>query len=400
MENENVIIISDENLIKFFTKESLKDMATLFSNGNFQDLLYKYFYIKNNTKEAGDEAKLNNNEDNSQIKNNQILSNNINDNNIKNNDNDNDITPQNPPEKLPEFNYRLIETLLEDEFCQQIILTLILFCFLKKKDLPEEVKLIFDKYNYPFEEMIFPLNFLKIKYYIKSNDIPKAIDLLNKLIIKYEKYKLDIEQKKNDLNNIYTIETFHQKFIYFYNLFNYLFCMNDIDNKIKKLYFELKICFYRMKYLSQTYKIILSLYQKYPNDILIQFELAKDSIINSKQDIYQKILEIMKKNKNEENDEKKKNIYNNYILYLEGLSNLAYKQYSEAESKFEKIAENRKEENNVILNNNIAVMNLYKNNLKESYDKLVNIYQENKNENNNEYIKDTINIMQDKFNIK
>ena len=405
---DNNIIISDENLIKFFTKENLEDMANLFSNGNFQELLYKHFYTNNSCKvnEVEQETKYSNDDDNNINEINQLSSvmlSNSNENNNNNlntniNNNDKEVIPEknNIPKKLPEFNFQLIERLLDDELSQQIILTLVLFCFLKKKELPKEAKLILDNYNYPIEAMIFPLNFLKIKYYIKSDNISLAIDLLNKLIIVYEKYKLNIEEKKKDLRNICTIETFHQKFIYFNNLFNYLFCMNDIDTKIKKLYFELKLCFYHMKHISQAYKTILTLYQKYPEDILIQFELAKDSIINSKPDIYQNILEIMKKNKNEENNEKNKKIYDNFIIYLEALCNLACNQYSEAKNKFEEIAEKRKEENNDILNNNIAVMNLYKNNLKESYDKLFNIYQENKNE----YIKDTINIIQDKFNIK
>ena len=55
--------------------------------------------------------------------------------------------------------------------------------------------------------------------------------------------------------------------------------MNKLDAKIKKLYFELKSCLYSLKFYSQAYKTILELYQKYPDDIVIQFELAKDSVI-------------------------------------------------------------------------------------------------------------------------
>ena len=40
---ENNIIISDENLLKFFTKEQLDDMAKMFSDGSFQELINKYF---------------------------------------------------------------------------------------------------------------------------------------------------------------------------------------------------------------------------------------------------------------------------------------------------------------------------------------------------------------------
>ena len=89
-------IISDENLIKFFTKENLENMAQLFSNGSFQELLNKYFYINSN---------------------------------------------QNNNKK--EFNIELFEKiLLEDEFSQQIILTLVLFCLLKSKEEPKEIQII------------------------------------------------------------------------------------------------------------------------------------------------------------------------------------------------------------------------------------------------------------------
>ena len=224
---EEIKIISDENLIKFFPKENLEDMALLFSNGSFQELINKYFYIDSN---------------------------------------------QNNNKK--EFKYELFEILLEDELSQQIILTLVLFCLLKIKEEPKEIQTLLEKYNYPIDDMIFPLNFLKIKFYLKSNNIQQAIDSINKLISKYEEYNMNIAEKKLDTKNILTIETFQQKFIYFDNLFNYLFNMNNLEAKIKKLYFELKSCFYQINCFSQGFYTILNLYQKFPDDILIQFELA------------------------------------------------------------------------------------------------------------------------------
>ena len=213
--------------------------------------------------------------------------------------------------------------------------------------------------------MIFPLNFLKIKFYIKQTKILKAIDIINLLIKKYEDYNMNIEEKKLDLKNICTIETFHQKFIYFDNLFNYLFNMNNIEAKIKKLYFELKSCYYIMKKYSQGYKTILSLYQKYPDDILIQFELGKDSVLNSKPDVFQNILEKFKKKSEEEKDENIKGICINYILYLEALGKIANNKCDEAKNQFDKILENRKTENNDILKSNIALLNIYNQNIKE-----------------------------------
>ena len=352
---EEIKIISDENLIKFFPKENLEDMALLFSNGSFQELLNKYFYINSN---------------------------------------------QNNNKK--EFKYELFEILLEDELSQQIILTLVLFCLLKIKEEPKEIQTLLEKYNYPIDDMIFPLNFLKIKFYLKSNNLQQAIDNINKLITKYEEYNINIAEKKLDTKNILTIETFQQKFIYFDNLFNYLFNMNNLEAKIKKLYFELKSCFYQINCFSQGFYTILNLYQKFPDDILIQFELAKDSVINSKPDVFNNILEKMKKNKEEEKDDYIKGIYTNYILYSEALNEIAYNKYAEAKNKFEEILELRKNEgdNNIILKNNIALMDIYKTNLEEGYNELNNIYQDKTNENKNEYIKDTINNIRDKFNIK
>jgi len=352
---EEIKIISDENLIKFFPKENLEDMALLFSNGSFQELINKYFCVNSN---------------------------------------------QNNNKK--EFKYELFEILLEDELSQQIILTLVLFCLLKIKEEPKEIQTLLEKYNYPIDDMIFPLNFLKIKFYLKSNNIQQAIDNINKLITKYEEYNMNIAEKKLDTKNILTIETFQQKFIYFDNLFNYLFNMNNLEAKIKKLYFELKSCFYQINCFSQGFYTILNLYQKFPEDILIQFELAKDSVINSKPDVFNNILEKMKKNKEEEKDDYIKGIYTNYILYSEALNKIAYNKYAEAKNKFEEILELRKNEkdNNIILKNNIALMDIYKTNLEEGYNELNNIYQDKTNENKNEYIKDTINNIRDKFNIK
>ena len=110
----------------------------------------------------------------------------------------------------------------------------------------------------------------------------------------------------------------------------------------------------------------------------------------------------MKKNKEEEKDDYIKGIYTNYILYSEALNEIAYNKYAEAKNKFEEIIELRKNEkdNNIILKNNIALMDIYKTNLEEGYNELNNIYQDKTNENKNEYIKDTINNIRDKFNIK
>ena len=301
---------------------------------------------------------------------------------------------------INEFNYNLFEKLNEDELCQQILLTIALFCLLKKKNFTEseEALTLINKYNYPHYDMIFPLILLKAKYFIKTKNVPKAIDILNDAIYLYEDYKLHLDEKKNDLKNIYTIETFHQKFIYFDNLFNYLFCMNRLDVKIKKLYFELKSCLTSLKFYSQAYKTILELYEKYPDDILIQFELARDSVLLSKPDKYQEILDVMEKNRDNQKDENTIKIYNNFIMYAGALSQLAQCKYDESKEFFNEILKN--DENNILIKNNIAILDIYNNKPKECYEKLMNIYNYKKNESANEYIKSTIKTIQEKFNIK
>jgi len=304
-------IISDENLIKYFSEENLEEMAILFSNGSFSDLINRFFYYsprsdsvsssylsEGNSNATAISEPLNNSSNNTPNNNsNSLQTPNPNQNSINmNNLNNNTPFPITSPSPFPsisqknmEFNYNLFEKLNEDELSQQILLTIALYCLLKKKNISDEAKNLINKYNYPHYDMIFPLIMLKAKFFIKSKNIPKAIDILNDSIFLYEDYKLHLDEKKNDLKNIYAIENIHQKFKYFNNLFNYLFCMNRIDVKIKKLYFELKICLNTLKFYSQAYKTILDLYEKYPDDILIQFELAKDSVVLSKPDKFQEI---------------------------------------------------------------------------------------------------------------
>ena len=402
-------IISDENLKKYFTEDNLEEMALLFSTGNFNELINKFFYYSPRSestssshlsdKNSNDVAQTDSQNQNATPQNTNTSNNNNNSSQSQNNNITSFSITQSPipsiSQKNMEFNYNLFEKLNEDELCQQILLTIALFCLLKKKNNSEEAKNLINKYNYPHYDMIFPLILLKAKFFIKSQNIQKAIDVLNDAIYLYEDYQLHLEEKKNDIKNIYTIETFHQKFKYFHNLFNYLFCMDKLDAKIKKLYFELKICLTSLKFYSQAYKTILDLYQKYPDDIVIQFELAKDSVIFSKPDKFHEILDEMKKNRDSQTDEHKIQVYNNYILYAEGLEFLAKYQYDECKNKFEEILKN--DENNTLIKNNIAILSFYNNNTKDCYEKLLNIY---KNESAHENIKETLKYLQDKFSIK
>ncbi len=418
-------IISDENLLKFYTHENLEEMTNLFSNGNFSEIINKFFLVAARSDSVNSSNLSERNQSGSSEKENpnpsanNSISKNANNNLPGTTDNNNNST-QNPSSMMfstiintpqsavqspypsmsqrnAEFNYNIFERLNEDELTQQILLTIVLYCLLKKKNIPDEVKTLIDKYHYPHCDMIFPLIMLKAKFFIKTKNIPKAIDILNEAIFLYEDYKSNLEEKKNDLKNIITVETFHQKFKYFYNLFNYLFCMNKLDAKIKKLYFELKASLFSLKFYSQSYRTILELYQKYPDDILIQYEVAKDSVMFSKLDKFQEILEEMKKNRDSQQDENKIKIYNNFIMYAEALSELAQCKYNETQDIFKEIQKN---EDNPILENNIAVLDIYKNDIKEGFDKLMLIHHEKKNDSENEFTKNTIKTIMEKFNIK
>jgi tetratricopeptide (TPR) repeat protein len=385
-DNDNNII-SDLKLLKYFSQENLEEMATLFSNGSFSELLNKYFYSSVMRTESVSSALDRYSSAASSVEVNYQ------------NNNQNHIYQSSVAQKTGDFNFNLFEKLNEDELCQQILLTIALYCLLKKKNIiPEEAKTLIDRYNYPQNDMIFPLVLLKAKFYMKTKDTSKAIDILNEAINSYEDYKLHLDEKKDDLKNIYTIETFHQNFKYFYNLFNYLFCMNRLDVKIKKLYFELKMCLYTLKFYNQAYKTILELYQKYPDDILIQYELAKDSVMFSKLDKFNEILEEMKKNRDNQKDQNNYNTYNNFVMYAEALKELAQCKYDESKNIFEEILKN--DENNVLVKNNIAILTLYKNNPKECYDKIMNLYQDKKNESGNEFMRNTLKSIQEKFHVK
>ena len=371
-------ILSDEKLIKFIEEEKIKDILTLFSSGKFLALINKYFM----TEEKSSQPPTPEQNSNPKPPTPNIMFSNINNN-----------TPKPVQPKLI-LNLDLIEKCNEDKLTQQILLTIIIFCFLKTNK-NEDAKTILEKYVFPLDNNIFPLILLKTKYYIKAKNTPKAIDIYSDSINKYNSY-LSSEENKNDINNIITIETYHQKFIYFKNIFNYLFALNNIDSKIKKLYLELKFCLNSLKFYSQAYQLTLELYQKYPNDIQIIFELAKDSITFSKIDKYQEMIEAMKKRRDNENDGKKKLIYNNFILYAQALYQVAQGKVDLAQNTFAEIL--KSEPGNPLIINNSAILNIYKNNPKECYNNLVQLYTKG-NDSSNETIKNTLNFIAEKFNL-
>ena len=363
-------ILSDENLKQYLTEEQLKDILSLFSSGKFLELINKYIMTEDKTQPQVQ----------SPIPTPNIMF--------------STVTPviQKP---IPKYilNLDLFEKIKEDKLSLQIISTILIFCLLKENKI-EETKIVLEKYIFNLDNVIFPIVMLKAKYFIKNKNTPKAIDIFSESIRNYTNYASNLEENKNDINNIITLETYHQNFMYYKNIFNYLFALNDLDTKIKKLYFELKFCLHSLKFYSQSYQIILELYQKYPDDIQIIFELGKDSVTFSKLDKYQEMVEILKKKKETEKEEKKKSIINNYILYLQAIYQVAQGQIENSQNTFGQILKN--EPNNPLIKNNIAVLNVYKNNPKECYNNLTALYKENNS--HNETIKNTINFIADKFN--
>ena len=107
------------------------------------------------------------------------------------------------------------------------------------------------------------------------------------------------------------------------------------------------------------YEKILELYQKYPDDIVIQFELAKDSVIFSKPDKYQEILKEMEKNRDNQQDENKIKIYDNYIMYAKAMNELAQCKYDKTKTIILRIYVNEYDSNKKIKSLEIFYYSLY-----------------------------------------
>ena len=294
-----------------------------------------------------------------------------------------------------EYNYILLEKFKKDILTQQILLTIIIYCLLRIKEY-KEVEMLFSKYNIPKDKCIFSLLLLKAKYYFKNKLISKSLDLYTEAIYSYDEFVTKNNNKENMNNNIIFIETYKQNFVYFHNLFNYLFGLNNIDSKIKKLYYEQKFCFYYLNFFSQGLKSLIKLYNKYPNDVQIQFELAKDSVYLSKYDIFKDMFEKLNKSMNEEKDANKKLIYTNYLLYVQALSFISQGKIDEARKSFTEIL--KEDTTNVIVINNNALLSIYNNKTKESLDILNLIESPKQMDSSNGVIEENIKILKEKFN--
>ena len=140
---------------------------------------------------------------------------------------------------------------------------------------------------------------------------------------------------------------------------------------------------------------MIELYNKYPTDVQIQFELGKDSIYLSKYDIFKEMLEILQKSVNEEQNMNKRTIFINYYIYLQGLSFLAQDKIENTRKCFTEILKN--DSTNIIAINNNALLSIYENKSKESYNMLNLVENPNQMDSYNECIHENINILKEKY---
>ena len=439
-------LITDKNLLKFINESDIQKIAELFSFGRFAEIIDNYFRkgkndknepvkliddffvienlkknnISNNNKEKNTGNENNKKENNFDLDINTFYSNSSNNlrinkkndfslnmldrsntntiNNIDNKNNEqylgsigiiedyyNDVNVE------KELDFVLIDKFEDDKLTQQLLLTIVIYCLMRIKS-EVELRNIFDKYNISITNSIFPLILLKAKFYFKINNISQCLDIYSQSINKYNDFK---SNNKNENNNIIYIETYNQNFFYFNNIFNYLFAMDNIDSKIKKLYYEQKFCLYQLGFYSEGFKLLIELYNKYPTDVQIQFELGKDSIYLSKYDIFKEMLEILQKSVNEEQNMNKRTIFINYYIYLQGLSFLAQDKIENARKCFTEILKN--DSTNIIAINNNALLSIYENKSKESYNMLNLVENPNQMDSYNECIHENINILKEKY---
>ena len=196
-------ILSDDALKQYLSEDQLKDVLSLFSSGKFLELINKYIMTEDKTQPQVQPP----------IPTPNIMF--------------STVTPviQKP---IPKYilNLDLFEKIKADKLSLQILSTILIFCLLKENKI-EETKIVFEKYIFNLDNVIFPIVMLKAKYFIKNKNTPKAIDIFSESIRNYTNYASNLEENKNDINNIITIETYNQNFMYYKNIFNYLIDLND-----------------------------------------------------------------------------------------------------------------------------------------------------------------------------
>lgn len=287
----------------------------------------------------------------------------------------------------------LISKFSNDPFSQQLLLSILVFALLKQKNTKEAKKVYI---SFPFEKTkyIFPLIFLKAKMYIENKDYKNAVETLCLMKGRYESYNKD----DTNADSVITLETYNSKFTYFGNIFRFLFAIDNLDSKIKKIIFELKNFFSSLSFINESYDLISALYNKYPNDIIVIYEYAKDSLTLTFKSNYENAIAKLKSIKESSSNEKEKKKIKNYLEFLDLLEHISKAEYEKARTMASEMK--AKAPNNPIMVNNEAVLNIMCNKVEEGYNGLLNLAGRAKMDFANGVVKENMNILGEFFNIK
>ena len=167
------------------------------------------------------------------------------------------------------------------------------------------------------------------------------------------------------------IETNECKFKYFSNLFIYLFGINNLDIKIKKIYFELSHTLSSISFANESFALIEEMHKRYPDDIVVLFTYAKLSIMLSYKVKYENAIREMKELSNSTEEQKKKSIIDNYLAYASTFESIGKNDYEKAKNTL--VSLRNQSSNNPLIENNIALINVMTNKIDEGYSELINI---------------------------
>jgi len=278
-----------------------------------------------------------------------------------------------------------------------MLLSILIYSLIKIKKY-QDAKNLFDEYAFDTKNSIFPFNFLKCKVFYLLGNVSDSINLLYEMLEMYESFN-DTNNNNNENNennnNVVYIETFDSEFFALSNFFVYLFSINNIDTKIKKIYFEIKMSFLTLNFEEKAYETILNLEKKYPNDIQIIFEVTKMSISMSQFKKFNAGLEKLKNLKENNTYENNKTLINNYINILESLHLFISKNYEECMNKQKQSLLN--EQSDAIYLNNMSLINIYINKPDVCHRGLIAIADKNKIDFNNEVIQYNFEILNKMF---
>lgn len=291
------------------------------------------------------------------------------------------------------LNDNIISKMSTDSLTQQLAISILLFCQLKSK-LLNDAKITLLTISNQKNALIFPLLFLKAKAYIYNGEYKLAIELFSEMKYRYDSFK----SNSSDNNDIIYIETNESKFKYFSNLFIYLFGINNIDTKIKKIYFELSHTLASISLSNESFALIEEMHKRYPNDIVVLFTYAKLSLMLSYKLKYETVINEMKELSKSTEEPKKKSIIDNYITFASTFESIGKNDYEKAKNTL--ISMRNQSPNNPLIENNISVINVLTNKVDEGYNGLLKIVDKNNMNSSNDAIVSNVHTVSDYFNKK